>query len=428
MNGYGARANHPSLSPTVPDCSALKQSPDSGHYVTIMAPQEAPHPARPMIAGLCATLLGVGLSRFAYAPLLPSMIEAGWLSPSAGGLLGATNLAGYLVGALSAGRIARRFGLVATLRTAMLLAAASFALCAWRGNLAWFIPWRVISGLVGGVLMGLAGPAVQRAVPSHLKGLAAGVLFSGVGIGIMAGAVLVPAMLPAGLPAAWRALSGAALVLTLISWALWPDAVPDPIVGPSQAGLPAGSVKLIGLYALASAAATSHMVWWPDFIARGLGHGIASGAAFWFAYGAAAACGPAMFGWLADRTSAKRSLMLAMLIQVLALALPLIDTSTAGLMASSIFGGSTAAGSTALVLTLAKELAGDRSAQLWRTCTAAWGAAQAATGFFLAWLYLASGSHLPIFLTGLVAACLAAGLALSPPLRTRQPPAAVVRL
>lgn len=371
-------------------------------------------PVAAMLAGLCATLLGVGLSRFAYAPLLPAMVQAGWLSAGAAGLLGAANLAGYLVGALGAGWVARRLGLVRTLRLAMLLAAISFALCAWRGGLIWFVPWRVLAGLIGGVLMGLAGPAVQQVVPIHLRGLAAGVLFSGVGIGIMAGAVLVPALLPYGVAAMWLALATAASLLTVLSWRLWPTAAPPPAIRRGQGESHPGVGRLVALYAMSAAATTPHMVWWPDFIARGLGHGTAAGAEFWFLYGAAAACGPALFGRLADSIGARRSLIIATLFQVAALALPLLDVSDITLLASSLCGGGTAAGLTALALTRAKEVAGDSSAQIWRVCTAAWGAAQAATGFFLAWLFAISGSHMPIFVTGLIAACLAATLGLMP--------------
>jgi len=375
-----------------------------------------------MLAGLCATLVGVGLSRFAYAPLLPEMVRAGWLSAGAAGVLGAANLAGYLVGALGAGWVARRFGLLWTLRVAMLLASASFALCAWRGGLAWFLPWRVLSGLVGGLLMGLAGPAVQAAVPVRLHGLAAGLLFSGVGIGIMAGAVLVPALVPFGLPAAWLALAVAALVLAVASWRLWPvtgvmqgsPRSSQPLSARSSLNARPGVQRLLAIYALSAVAATSHMVWWPDFIARGLGHSAVAADGFWFLYGAAVACCPALFGRLADRAGSQSALAVLASVQVAALLLPLLATTTPALLASSVCGGGTAGGVSALALIRAKELAGDASPGLWRACTASWGAAQAATGFFLAWIFAASGTHASIFATGLAAATGAAVLALWP--------------
>src|SRR5690348_16357662 len=63
---------------------------------------------RPALAGLCASLVGIGLARFAYTPLIPALIDARWFLPGEAAYLGAANLAGYLAGALLAGRLARR--------------------------------------------------------------------------------------------------------------------------------------------------------------------------------------------------------------------------------------------------------------------------------------------------------------------------------
>ena len=53
----------------------------------------------PAFAGWAALFSGLGLARFAFTPLLPAMIEAGWFSPGGGAAQGAANLAGYLLGA-----------------------------------------------------------------------------------------------------------------------------------------------------------------------------------------------------------------------------------------------------------------------------------------------------------------------------------------
>ena len=60
------------------------------------------------IAGLAASLVGIGLGRFAYTPLIPPLIEAAWFRPSQVVYLGAANLAGYLAGALLARPLAAR--------------------------------------------------------------------------------------------------------------------------------------------------------------------------------------------------------------------------------------------------------------------------------------------------------------------------------
>lgn len=367
-----------------------------------------------MAAGCSATLLGIGLSRFAYSPLLPAMVQAGWLGPGAAGVLGAANLVGYLAGALAATSVGRWLGVVRALRLAMLVASAAFALCAIRGGLLWFLPWRVLAGFAGGVLMVLAGPAVQAAVPVRMRGLASGFTIAGVGIGIVLGAVLVPALLPAGLPAAWLSLCAAALVVTALTWVLWPPTDAPPPGRALRSALVPGSGLLVATYGLAAIAATPHMLWWPDYIARGLGWGAGAAGLFWLLYGASAACGPTLCGALADRIGSSGAIVLALAAQALSLVLPLLGRTEILLVASTALTGLTALGITALGLMRSRELAGEAGAALWGLCTVTWGAGQALTGFFLAWLYTATGSHLALFATGLVASAVALLLVASP--------------
>ena len=64
----------------------------------------APSAWRATLSGLSATLVGIGLARFAYTPLIPALIAARWFDPAQAVYLGAANLAGYLAGALLAPR------------------------------------------------------------------------------------------------------------------------------------------------------------------------------------------------------------------------------------------------------------------------------------------------------------------------------------
>lgn len=96
-------------------------------------------PGPAVLAGLCASLVGIGLARFAYTPLIPVLIAEGWLAPGAAAYLGAANLAGYLAGALLAHRLGRRIGAAALLRAMMVLASATFFACALPPSFAWFL-------------------------------------------------------------------------------------------------------------------------------------------------------------------------------------------------------------------------------------------------------------------------------------------------
>ena len=52
---------------------------------------QQPGPWRGAIAALCALLVGIGLARFAYTPLLPALVDGNWFSAFQ---------AGYLAGAV----------------------------------------------------------------------------------------------------------------------------------------------------------------------------------------------------------------------------------------------------------------------------------------------------------------------------------------
>lgn len=366
----------------------------------------------PILAGCCATLLGIGLQRFAYGPILPAMVQEGWLSAGLAGMLGGANLAGYLVGAFGAGMVARAFGVVRALRLCMLLAVVGFALCAINGGFLWFLPWRVLAGFTGGVLMVLAGPAVQAVVPAGLRGFASGMVISGVGIGIVISAVLVPALLPFGLSAVWLALAVAAGLLTAVTWTAWPDVAPPAPAPRGGPALPVGAMPLLLVYGFAGLAGTAHMVFWPDFVARGLALGSNAGGLAWLGYGVAASLGGVLFGRLADRFGAARALRIGLVLQAISLLIPLLWTGPVALALSTAGAGVTVLGITVLALVRSRELGGEAAPRLWRLATAIWGVATALAGFLLSWLLVATHSHQPLFLAGLVAALVAVVIAL----------------
>ena len=97
---------------------------------------------RAIAAGLCASLVGIGLARFAYTPLIPSLIEARWFSVNDVIYLGAANLLGYLAGALLGRPVALRHSAHAILRAMMLLASLAFFACAFPLSVSWFFVWR----------------------------------------------------------------------------------------------------------------------------------------------------------------------------------------------------------------------------------------------------------------------------------------------
>ncbi len=367
------------------------------------------------LAGLCACLVGIGLARFAYTPLIPALIAAGWLTPAEAAYLGAANLAGYLLGALLARPLAARAPAARLLRGMMALAAVSFFASAFPLSFPWLFLWRFAAGWAGAMLMVLAAPTVLPEVPPARRGLAGGAIFTGVGLGIMISGTLVPLLLRAGLVATWCGLGGLALLLTLMAWGGWPaeparpgtaPAVPQAARGLSHPMLRALYVE----YALNAVGLVPHMVFLVDFIARGLGRGLDAGAGYWVLFGLGASLGPMLAGNLADRIGFRRALRLTFLAQAVAIALPAITENPFGLTVSSLVVGAFTPGVTTLVLgrvqeLLAQDLPAQRTA--WSIATIAFALGQAGAAYGFSYLFARSGDDSLLFALGVAALLLA---------------------
>src|SRR6266481_1011753 len=177
-------------------------------------------------AGLCASLVGLGLARFAYTPLIPALIAAKWFSPADAVYLGAANLAGYLAGALVARELGARAGAVRALRAMMALASLCCFACSMPVSFAWFFGWRFLAGVSGGVIMVLAASTILPHIAPGKRGVVGGVIFAGVGLGVAVSGTLVPLLLQQGLRQSWYGLGVLSALLTLMSWQAWPADAP----------------------------------------------------------------------------------------------------------------------------------------------------------------------------------------------------------
>ncbi|HZB92818.1 MAG TPA: YbfB/YjiJ family MFS transporter [Stellaceae bacterium] len=377
---------------------------------------------RPAAAGLSASLIGIGLARFAYTPLIPALIAAGWFAPSAAAYLGAANLAGYLAGALLARPCAARTGAVGMLRAGMVLAVAGFFACAVPVSFLWYFLWRFVAGFSGGVLMVLAAPTVLPHVPPARRGLVGGAIFTGVGLGIALSGTLVPLLLRFGLGLTWCALGGLAAALTLLGWSGWPHA-PRPAraatVGPAPHGLPL--LALYGEYALNAVGLVPHMVFLVDYIARGLGEGVARGAQYWVVFGLGAVCGPSIAGHVADRIGFARALRLAFVLEAASVGLVAVATGPAALLVSSAVVGAFVPGIVGLVLGRAHELThgADGAQRAWSFATIAFAAGQAVAAYAFSYLYAGGVDEALLFVLGAAALALALLLDLAVPVVRR---------
>jgi predicted MFS family arabinose efflux permease len=359
------------------------------------------------MAAAAAVLVGIGLARFAYAPLLPAVIAQGWFAPGDAAYLGAANSLGYLAGALAARDLASRVGGREVLRAAMLLATVSLAACSGPMPFIWFFIWRLLSGIAGGLIMILAPSMALALVPTLQRGTAGGLMVTGVGLGIAASGTLVPLMIRWGLTQAWLGLALVALALTTFSWGGWRATTQTSSVGGAERRF--GGVCLS--YGLCGVGLGPHMVFLVDFVARGLGRGLDDGALTWVLFGAGALCGPIIVGQIVDRLGPERASRLVIAAEAVAVALLLLPSSMASLGASALLGGLVASGITTAMLSRIGMRAGADHAirqRGWTQATIAWAMGQAAGTYGMAWLYNRTGDYRVLFVASLAALAAAA--------------------
>ncbi|WP_298241000.1 MFS transporter [uncultured Bradyrhizobium sp.] len=390
--------------------------------------QTSPKPSwRYAVAGLFASLVGLGLARFSYTPLIPALIAAKWFSASDVVYLGAANLAGYLAGALAARAVATRIGAVRALQAMMLLATLSFFASSAPVSFIWYFAWRFLSGLTGGIIMVLAASVILPHTSAARRGIVGGVIFAGVGLGVAASGTLVPLLLRQGLQQSWYGLGVLSALLTLASWWNWPAEAKSDTASSHQAkrhqASPAARALLIQ-YGLNAVALVPHMVFIVDFVARGLGQGIGAGSYYWVLYGLGAIVGPLVTGHLGDRTGFGPALRAAFLIEAAAVLLPTVSTAPLSLIMSSVVVGGFTPGIVPLVLGRIHELVPHSTEQqraTWSHVTTSFALFQAAAAYGFSWIFAQTGGdYLVLFGLGGGAVVLALAIDVGLGLTTRK--------
>jgi MFS family permease len=145
-----------------------------------------------VIVGVLVTLSSLGIARFAFGMILPSMAVGLQLSYSQMGAISTGNFIAYLVGALASGWLTTRLGARATIvasQAVIVLSLGAVALSSgfWVAAVAF-----TVTGLGSGVgnvaMLGLVSHWFRRSV----RGRAAGIVVTGSGYAIMMSGVLIP--------------------------------------------------------------------------------------------------------------------------------------------------------------------------------------------------------------------------------------------
>ncbi|WP_409522440.1 YbfB/YjiJ family MFS transporter [Nitrincola sp. MINF-07-Sa-05] len=357
-----------------------------------------------VLLGMAATGMGIGLGRFAYAALVPGMIEAGWFSERTVGLMGAVNLLGYLLGAVTASSFARRYPVHRIIQCSALGIVLSFLLCILPQPSGWFYLWRFIAGMTGALLMVLGPASVMRLLPEAVRKVASTCVFAGIGVGILLSATLVPMLVKHSNSFGWAAL-GIAGLLVFAYMFRWPAVsfsngqhARALDRADKRALLMAGVGVVIVAYALDAAAFVPHTVFWVDYLQRHLGWSSAAGGFQWALFGIGAILGPFLVAMLSARFEVSHTLLIALLLKSLAIMMPTFLHAPIFISLSSLAVGALIPGVVALTSGRLAELVGlEHHAWAWGLATATFALSQAFAGFGFAALYSGSFSAGSVF-------------------------------
>ncbi|WP_233248934.1 YbfB/YjiJ family MFS transporter [Limnohabitans sp. JirII-29] len=331
--------------------------------------------------GVCGLVLTIGLARFAYTPLLPSLQAQTGLSDAGAGALAAINYAGYMSGALAAAWIDDvrwRHRLYSMGLWMALLTTAAMALSTWMP--AWAL-WRYIGGLCGATGMLLGSGLVLGWLMRHGHRPELGLHFMGIGLGIVVSALGAWGLAQVW-PEWWRqwvAFAVLGVVFFVPAW-MWRPPVP-PAVAAAQADEGVNTVSrrwlwtMLGSYFAAgwgfviSATFTVAMVEREPALAG-------QGPWAWALVGLAAM--PAVFVWdrVARRIGDTRALLLALGLQTVSVVLPALSGSLAAAMAGAVGYGATFIGIVSLTLALVGRRSPHNPGKAMARLTLSYGAAQ----------------------------------------------------
>ena len=212
-----------------------------------------------------AAAVSLGMTRFAYALLLPPMRDDLLWSYTLAGAMNTFNAAGYLVGALLTPLVLRRLGAVRVLIGGAFAATVFMAMTGFLTDTAALLFQRFLAGVASAAVFvsgGLLAARLGAHIPSQ-SGLLLGVYYGGTGWGIVLSALMVPASLSWAQAQAvdhpwswsWWFLAGLCALLSMLialirsplnRWA--PESLPS--VAATRSAKPAGKAWRPWLFAL----------------------------------------------------------------------------------------------------------------------------------------------------------------------------------
>lgn len=174
-----------------------------------------------------AVFCAIGLGRFGYSAVLPSMQEALGLTSAEAGSLASWNQAGYLVMALVGGVLASRFGPRAIVTTGLAITAAGMFLTGLSDGLAGASAARLLTGMGNGMVLAPCIALMAAWFHERRHGVATGIVPAGSSFAMVIVGPVVPGLIAGGGEEGWRlawyVFAAATAAMTVVTYAAMRD-------------------------------------------------------------------------------------------------------------------------------------------------------------------------------------------------------------
>ena len=289
------------------------------------------HPLYAPLAGFCMIAIGLCLVRYAYTPLIPSLIDAKWVSKAGAGYLSGFNCLGYLLGCVAALFLPGRVGVRLLLRVSLILAVVGQVMSAWDFGFAYLALARGLTGMAGASLVILTPSVVLPHVPDAWKKVASGICFTGAGGAIVLVCLALPYFLAISVTAGWLFEAGLTAAFAVLAWPLTASAPPRQVHRNAGGMLPKlgapmrFSLILTGTaYFLTAIGITPHMLFLTDYMHHDLGVPVATTSRLFSLVGIGSLLGALSSGFIARLCGTPRTLAANYTLGTVAIAIVLL--------------------------------------------------------------------------------------------------------
>ncbi len=361
------------------------------------------------IAGFSLFIIAMGINRFSYAPIIPYLVNSHWLTTPQGGYVGSANFLGYFLGAYSTHKLTRYFSIKKIMIVVLIISVIASTLCMINFGYIWLSIWRLVVGIVAGIIMVLTPTIILENMADKSKAIISGIMFSGIGIGIALTSWLIPHFNQWGnVISIWTGLAVMTLLLALLASAKCikasnidkQSAIQTNKLDNKKRRILFFAVTGYGLYGVGLAPS---LLFLSDYAHRVLGVSTELSSLLFAILGIGCAVGSIMGGWIHNKFGNYYSVLFTSAIGIVSL---LLITFTHSIMMVAISAFLTGFYLIALVVLMSlfvESVVGmPRHAQYWALMTLVYAGSQFVAGYIFSYALNFQFSYHDMFISGFI--------------------------